>query len=652
MTSHFPSFRFGGDYNPEQWDPAVWDEDVALMQGAHVTTATVAVFAWAKLEPEPGRFEFEWLDTVLDKLHAGGIRVILATATASPPAWLARRHPESLPVTADGVRLGFGSRQQYSPNSAAYRQHAERLVRELATRYGAHPSVEAWHVNNEYGCHVSESFDDESVAAFRDWLLTRYGTVDELNRAWGTAFWSQAYASFDEVDAPRAAPTFGNPTQLLDWRRFNSQALLSLFRMEKAVLSELSPGVPVTTNLMGLFQPADYWSWADELDFISDDAYPDPAEPAEQTRVAAVRDLVRSLGGGRPWLLMEQSPSAVNWRDRNVPKPAGMNRMHALQSVARGADGVLHFQWRQAAAGAEKFHAAMVPHAGPHTRVHREIRALGAELAELSAGSVLGAEVPAPVAILWDWESWWALSQSAIPAETDYPTAVLDWHAALLRRGVVVDFVRPGAPLDGYGLVIAPALQVASSEELDVLAAYAESGGQLVVGCQTGVLDRELHVYLGGYLGGAGSALQRVLGLAIEEFAPLRHAGDTASVIGDFEGAATQWQELTVVRDAEVLARFGDGQAAGQAAITRRASGGRGAGWYVATAPAPELADALIDRLLVDAEIDPPFAEPLVGVETVERGGVRFVLNHGGVARRLVVQGRPVELPAYGVVIL
>jgi beta-galactosidase len=523
-------------------------------------------------------------------------------------------------------------------------------VRELAARYGAHPAVEAWHINNEYGCHVHESFDEESVAAFRLWLEQRYGGIDELNRAWGTAFWSQGYASFDEVDAPRAAPTFRNPTQQLDWRRFGNHALLELFRMEKRVLAELSPGVPVTTNFMGMFAPLDYWQWAPEVDFVSDDCYPDPADAAWQPRAAAVRDLMRSLGGGKPWLLMEQSPSAVNWRERNAPKPAGMNRMHALQSVARGADGVLHFQWRQAAAGAEKFHAAMLPHGGPDTRIHREVQALGAELAALSQGAAFGAEVPARVAIVWDWESWWALSQEAVPASTDYPEVVLAWHASLLRRGVVSDFVRPGAELAAYDLVIVPAQQLADRSEIDLLGTYADAGGQLVIGCQTAVLDRDLHAHLGGYLGGAGSALQRALGVKVEEFAPLPGADATVTVVGEFEGPAVQWQEFTTVDDAEVLARFSTGLAAGQPAVTRRATGHDGAAWYVATVPQPQLADAVIARLLVDADIDAPFPEAVDGVETTVRGGIRFVINQTAAQRRLVVAGHPVDLGPFGVV--
>ncbi|MCL2514401.1 MAG: beta-galactosidase [Microbacteriaceae bacterium] len=648
MTSLFPSFRYGGDYNPDQWDPSIWDDDVRLMQGASVTTATVGVFSWARLEPQPGQYDFAWLETVLDKLHAGGVRVILATATASPPAWMAKLHPETLPVDEHGTRLGFGSRQQYSPSSATYLEYALKLVRELATRFGKHPALEAWHTNNEYGCHISASYDDESVEAFRAWLEKRYGAVDELNRAWGTGFWSQRYFSFDEVDAPRQAPSFRNPTQLLDWRRFSSDAMLALHRAERAILDEITPGVPVTTNFMGFFANADYWTWAPYMDIISDDEYPDPADPVSHIHAAATRDLMRSLGGGKPWLLMEQSPSAVNWRDRNAAKAPGQHRAHSFQSVARGADGILHFQWRQSASGAEKFHAAMVPHGGENTRVHREVQALGREFAELSAGNVLGAAVPASVAIVFDWESWWALGQEATPTRVDYEQTVLEWYAALLRRGVTIDFAPAGADLSAYRAVIVPAQQVMSTGEADALAAYAENGGCLVVGYQSAVLDRDLHVHLGGYLGGAGSALQAALGVAIEEFAPLQ-AEVTTWLSGALAGSAGVWQEHVVVADAQTVATFDDGHAAGGAAVTRRATAAGGAAWYVATQPDETLFDALIRRVLRDAGVAAAFAHPEPGVETAVRGGTRFVINHTGEPRSVVAAGRDVELEPFGV---
>ncbi|MDH2444808.1 beta-galactosidase [Amnibacterium sp. CER49] len=616
---------YGGDYNPEQWPAEVWDEDVRLMQRAGVTIATVGVFSWATLEPQDGRFEFGWLDDVLDRLHAGGIRVDLATATASPPPWLVHEHPDVLPVTEDGVVLSVGSRQHYSPSSATYRRYADRLVRAVAERYRSHPALEAWHVNNELGCHVHRDYSDESAAAFRRWLEHRYGDVATLNEAWGTAFWSQAYSSFDEIRPPRTAPTFRNPTQLLDFDRFSSDAWLEVYRAETAILREVSPGVPITTNLMGFFKPLDYWRHAALLDFVSDDHYVDPADPAAPVIAAMTRDLMRSLGGGKPWILMEQSTSAVNWRRRNAPKPPGMYRALSLQAVARGADGVMQFQWRQSRAGAEKFHSAMLPHGGEDTRIFRETVALGQELAGLS--DLVGTRLTAPVAIVLDWDSWWALEQAATPAELSYQRLLLRWYRELWRRGVLVDFVRPDGDVEGYRVVIAAGTQVLPQAAQDRLAGYVRGGGTLVVGYQTAILDEHLHVLLGGYLG----ALRDVLGIRIEEFAPPAEPSVTGGPVPALElaglaaGSAQEWGEVVRVAGAEVLSTFAGGMLDGLPAITRNGSGA-GAAWYVATAP--DDLGAVVDRVLAEAGVEPGVPETPDGVEAVRRGDRLFLLNH------------------------
>lgn len=621
---------YGGDYNPEQWPREVWDEDVRLMRRAGVTVATVGVFSWSRLEPRDGEFDLGWLDDVLDLLHAHGIRVDLATATASPPAWLVRAHPDVLPVTAEGVRLDFGSRQSYHPSSATYRRYAARLVRTLARRYGTHPALEAWHVNNEYGCHVSRDYSPESAAVFRAWLRDRYGTVEALNDAWGTAFWSQRYGAFDEVEPPRATPTFPNPTQLLDFDRFSSDALLECFLAEKAILREETPDVPVTTNFMGFFKAVDYQAWAPHVDLVSDDHYPDPADAEAPVVAAMTRDLMRSLGRGRPWILMEQAPSAVNWRATNVPKAPGVHRLHSLQAVARGADGIMQFQWRQSRAGAESFHSGMVPHGGEDTRVFRETVAIGAELASLA--DVCGTRCAAEVAIVVDWDSWWALEQDARPADLDYVAELRAWYRALWRRGVLVDLVAPDADLDAYRVVVAPATFVLAAEAGANLARVVARGGQLVVGYQTGIVDEHLHVHLGGYLGG----LRDVLGVAVEELAPVAAgtvSGTPAEPVrldGLGAGAAGRWAELVRVRDAEVLATYvargpHGGLLDGQPAITRRRSGA-GAGWYVSALPAD--LGAVVDAVLADAGI--AAAELPEGVEVVRRGDRTFVLNHSG----------------------
>jgi beta-galactosidase len=641
---------YGGDYNPEQWPDDVWDEDVRLMNRAGVSLATVGVFSWARLEPQPGEYDFEWLDRVLDTLHAGGVRVDLATATASPPAWLAVRHPETLPVTEDGVRLAFGSRQQFCPSSPVYRERARELARRIVERYADHPALELWHVNNEYGCHVSRCYCDVSAEAFRRWLRERYNSIDELNRVWGTAFWSQRYNSFDEIMPPRAAPTFRNPTQLLDFDRFSSDELLACYRAEVEVIRERS-AVPITTNFMGFFKPVDYWKWAAEVDIISDDTYPDPADPASPVYAAMVRDLMRSLGGGSSWLLMEQSPSAVNWRQHNAAKAPGQMRAWSYQAVARGADGVLFFQWRQSAVGSEKFHSGLVPHSGTDTRVWREVEQLGHELAALSLGvgdeAIAGSRVPSDVAIVLDWDSWWAIEQPASPTEVSYLGVLFAWHRAITSLGLAVDFVRSGDDLSGYRVVVAPAHFAASDAQVENLASFAEAG-TLVVGFGTAITDEHLHVRLGGYL---GEPLRRALGVWIEEFAPpagpdLRAQGLSEAprqpLDGEmFGGAATgqTWSEYVRVEDAETVATFTDGALDGWPAITRRISDA-GAAWYVSTLLDPTSLRTLVERITTDAGIDLP--SPVSAeehVEVVRRGGLLFVINHGTDDAELTADG-------------
>jgi beta-galactosidase len=355
MISHkVPHMIYGGDYNPEQWPEEVWNEDVHLMREAGVNLVSLGIFSWAKLEPRPGEYDFAWLDRIIILLNEGGVMVNLATATASPPPWLAALHPESLPVTQNGVVLHPGSRQHYCPSSAAYKERASELVRRIADRYKDHPALAMWHVNNEYGCHVAECYCDTSAEHFRKWLRERYGDLDTLNEAWGTAFWSQSYGEWNEILPPRSAPTFANPTQQLDFRRFSSDALLELYEMEKEILRQATPDVPITTNFMGFFKPVDYWKWAVREDLVSDDSYPDPSDPEAHIGAAMSRDLMRSLGDGAPWVLMEQTTVRVNWRKRNVPKRPKEMRLWSYGAVARGAEGIMFFQWRQSKAGAAR----------------------------------------------------------------------------------------------------------------------------------------------------------------------------------------------------------------------------------------------------------------------------------------------------------
>ncbi|MGH3144582.1 MAG: beta-galactosidase [Rubrobacter sp.] len=618
---------YGGDYNPEQWPEEVWQEDVRLMREAGVNLVSLGIFSWARLEPRPGEHDFGWLDRIMGLLHENGVMVNLATATASPPPWLARLHPESLPVTEDGTVLHPGARQHYCPSSAAYRERASEIVRLIADRYGDHPALAMWHVNNEYGCHVAECYCDASAVHFREWLGSRYGDLDTLNDAWGTAFWSQRYGEWDEILPPRAAPTFANPTQQLDFRRFSSDALLELYEMEKKLLREATPDVPITTNFMGFFKPVDYWKWAGREDVVSDDSYPDPSDPEAYVGAAMSRDLMRSLGGGDPWILMEQTTVRVNWRSRNVPKRPDQMRLWSLQAVARGAGGIMFFQWRQSKAGAEKFHSAMVPHGKPEeSRSWAEVGRLGADLGRLDG--LLEVRGEARTAILLDWESWWALELDSRPsADVRMLDGVYSFYKPLFEANVPVDFAHPGSDLSPYKLVIAPHLYLVTDETADNIRRFVADGGTLVVSFFSGIVDARDHIRLGGY----PAPFRELLGLRIEDFVPM--AADETNRILTREGApypCELWADLVHLEGAEPLATYSDGFYAGTPAVTWHRFGS-GAACYVGTRPTGGYLNLLLWRICrevgIHLDLDTPPGVEIVR-RTTERSSFLFVLNH------------------------
>lgn len=623
------AIAYGGDYNPEQWPESVWAEDVALMRQAGVNFVSVAIFSWAKLQPSPERFDFGWLDRILDLLHANGIRVCLATATASPPAWLTRLHPSILPVTAEGVTLHPGSRQQFSPSSAAYRDAAAILVQALAERYASHPALAVWHVNNEYACHMNECHGEESQAAFRLWLQRKYQTLDALNHAWGTAFWSQLFFDWEEIFTPRKAPYFSNPTQQLDFKRFTSDAFLELYLMEKRILNAASPAIPVTTNFMGFFCPLDYQRWAREIDFSALDSYPDPVDEAAGRRAhAAAADLTRSLKPGLPFVLMEQATSAVNWRDTNLPKRPGLMRLWSLQTLARGADGIMFFQWRASVAGTEKYHSAIVQHVGhAHSRVFRETAALGAELQRLAP--IAGSTVEAEVAIVFDWNCWWALNVDSRPGRIAYAEWAQTIHAWFYERNIAVDFVPPDAPLSGYKAVVAPALYLLSAENARSLETYVAGGGTLLATYFSGIADENDHAQLGGY----PAHLRQTLGLWVEEWCT--YPKDRGNTLLFAANGATHrcdhWCDLLHLEGATALASFGQDFFQGRPAFTRH-SFGQGHAYYLATRPDASGLDAVLAEVcLRQASVKPALATP-PGIEaTLRRQGDQrflFLLNH------------------------
>ena len=622
----FDSIAYGGDYNAEQWPEAVWQEDVRLMREAGVNLVSIGMFSWVTMEPSEGNYDFEWLDRLINLLYSNGVRVDLGTPTASPPAWFFRAHPEARHVTRDGKVLGFGSRGMPAPTSTAYREAASRITSELAKRYGKHPGVVMWHVHNEYGVPVGHDYSVHAHHAWLLWLQEGYGTLENLNESWGTRFWGQTYGDWQEIQLPGLAPTAVNPSQQLDFARFSSDMLLECFCMERDLI-RLHSDLPITTNFMAASHPGiDLWKWAREMDIVSNDHYLTAANPRNQVGLAMAADLTRSLAGGKPWMLMEHSVSAVNWQPRNIAKKAGEERRNACSNIGRGADAIMFFQWRASRFGAEKFHSAMLPHAGTDSRIWREVVELGSDLGRLS--SLVGSQVHNDVAILWDYESFWAQELEWRPSvDASHRERIDVFYDRLWRDGINIDFALPEADLSGYSLVIAPASYLLTAAGAENLTQYVASGGTLLVSYFSGIVNEHDTIHSGGLM----APLRDVLGVWVEEFLPLRE-GETVSVsgLGEEAVAGRFWADHLRVDGAEVIASYVNGPLPGGVAITRN-SVGAGHGWYVSTALEVNELNLLMEHVYADAGIKPSGLSE--DVEVLVRHGddkaFVIVVNHG-----------------------
>ncbi len=572
INPKFPHMLHGGDYNPDQWPEEIWTEDMRLMKLAHCNTMSVGIFAWARLEPAEGQYDFGWLDRVMDMLAENGGYAVLATPSGARPNWLAARYPEVLRVRPDRGRNLFGGRHNHCQTSPVYREKTRAINARLAERYRDHPALLVWHISNEYSgdCHC-----DRCRAAFREWLKERYGALDAVNEAWWTSFWSHTYTSWEQIDPPSPIGEMSIHGLNLDWKRFVTDVTVDFMRNEIAPLREFTPDVPVTTNMMGTFPGLNYWRLAPHLDVISWDSYPmwhkgDDVRLASD--IAFVHDLNRSLKGGKPFMLMESVPSATNWVPSAKIKRPGMHALSSLQAVAHGSDTVQYFQWRKSRGSSEKFHGAVVDHVGhENTRVFCDVADLGQKLERLD--DVVGTTVRPDVAIIYDWENVWAMNDAQGPRRGDKgcQNDCKDHYYAFWKQGVPADIIDMEQDLSRYKLVVAPMLYMVRPGVAERIEAFVRQGGTFVATYWSGIVNETDLVFSTGFPG----PLRKVMGIWAEEIdalyeddrnAIVLEAGNALGLGGEYE--ARDYCDLVHAESATVLATYKGDFYAGRPALT------------------------------------------------------------------------------------
>ena len=629
INEDFKHFIHGADYNPEQWlhDKSVWDEDMRLMKLAGTNEMSVGIFSWAKIETEEGKYDFSWLDEILDKIYAAGGRVFLATPSGARPHWLSDKYPEVLRVAKNGVRDKFRARHNHCYTSPVYRKKVAEINERLSERYGKHPAVIGWHISNEYG---GECYCPLCADAFRNWLRKKYdGDIEKLNFQWWTTFWSHNFSSFEQIEPP-----FNNSdayaSLVLDWRRFVSDMTADFIRCEVEAVRKHS-GLPVTANFMHKYIELNYAVLEKEIDFISWDSYPKwhiEDGVTDNVKMAAEHalshDAFRSLKN-KPFALMECTPSHTNWQEIAKLKRPGMHKLSAMQAVAHGSDTVQYFQWRKSRGSNEKLHGAVVDHVGnENTRVFREVAEVGRTLKNIE--EVLGSMPKVRVALLMDAENDWALElcQGFQKAGKKYYETCFDYYFDLWSRGIDIDVIHPGADFSRYELIIAPMLYMTSEELIGKIEAFVASGGRMLAGYPLGYANENDLCYLGGFPGGA---LKDVFGVWSEEIDTLYPSERNAIIVGDKEYPTKDYAEVLHTRGSAVtLGVYKNEFYRGTPALVKNTYG-KGVAYYVGARDTGELTHDLLSEILAELNITPTVKDLPYGVtaHTREDDGVKYI---------------------------
>ncbi|WP_413377382.1 beta-galactosidase [Paenibacillus taichungensis] len=639
ISSKLPKMFYGGDYNPEQWDHETHIEDLRMFKLAGIDIATINVFSWALIQPDEVTYNFEGLDQYINNLYESGVYTCLATSTAAHPAWMAKRYPDVLRVDTNGRKRKFGGRHNSCPNSPTYRKYSEKIAEKLAEHYKDHPAVLVWHVSNEYS---DDCYCENCEKAFRVWLKERYKTLDNVNKTWNTNFWGHTFYDWDEIVLPSNLSEHSGDNNStfqgisLDYSRFNSDSILDCYRLEYDAIKKHIPDSVVTTNLMGFYKPLDYFKWAKYLDIVSWDSYPGLATPVSYTAMA--HDLMRGVKDGQPFMLMEQTPSQQNWQPYNSLKRPGVMRLWSYQSVAHGADTIMFFQLRRSIGACEKYHGAVIEHVGhENTRVFREVAELGKEL-QLLGDKTLDATVEAKVAIVFDWDNWWAIEKSSGPTVAlNYVDQIHKYYAAFFRRNIQVDIVSVDTDISKYDIVLAPVLYMVKPGFAAKLEKFVEAGGTFLTTFFSGIVNESDIVTTGGYPG----ELRKLLGIWVEEIDALlpeqRNSIVMKEAYGDLQGeyGCGMLCDLLHSEGAEIIAEYGDDFYKGMPVVTRNTFG-QGEAWYVASDPEDRFLDGLLGQLAATKNIDSLLDTP-EGVEVTARtkDGQQylFVMNHNATAQ-------------------
>lgn len=619
---------YGGDYNPEQWPEEIWSEDMRLLKEANIDIVTLNVFSWAALQPSEETYDFSKLDKIMEMVRDNGLQVCLATSTGAHPAWMAKKYPDILRTEFNGLKRKFGGRHNSCPNSPTYEKYSVRLAQKIAERYRDYNNIVAWHISNEFG---GECYCENCEKAFRVWLKKKYQTIENVNRAWNTAFWGHTFYDWDEIVLPNLLSEHFEQDRsqfqgiTVDYKRFNSESILECYKREYDALKAITPDIPITTNLMGFYKPLDYKMWAKYMDVVSWDNYPSNEDSPAQ--IAMSHDLMRGINGGEPFLLMEQTPSVTNWLPYNALKRPGVMRLWSYQAVAHGSDSVMFFQMRRTVGACEKLHGAVIDHVGTNeTRVFREVKALGAELKELGE-QTLGAVTDAKAAIYFDWDNWWAIECSAGPnCDLKYKDEIYNYYQALYKLNIPVDIVGPEDDLGKYQLLIAPILYMTKTGYDEKIRTFVKNGGTFVTTFFSGIADEHDLIVTGGYPG----KLRDIMGIWVEESDALPSGAENHFTYRGKAYPAKLLCDLSHLEGAEALSVYEEDFYAQMPAITKNQFGD-GRAYYVATRSNEEFYQTLMADICEECGVESLLA-PQENLEVTmrrnENGRFLFLLNH------------------------